>query len=172
MPHTESIKVCLQCDNSTFIGLCWHYLGNLSEGCGQELQRLQNRAARTILQCGSSRDTFHLLNWINLISIRKMHKGIVVFRCLDNLSPEYLQRFLIRNSNFHNYNTRRKQDLPKPKNNLGKRTFRYSAIVYFNALPEEIKHFLLTLLKDWFINTFLIRNLNCYVHCFNCIFMR
>ena len=53
--------------------------GDLSEGCGQELQRLQNRAARIILQCGSSRDTFHLLNWINLISIRKMHKCIMVF---------------------------------------------------------------------------------------------
>ena len=57
--------------------------------------------------------------------------------------------------------------LPKPKNNLGKRTFRCSAIVYFNALPEKIKHSLslLTLLKDWFINIFLIRNFNCYVHC-------
>ena len=93
----------------------------LSEGCGQELQRLQNGAARIILQRGSSRDTFHLLNWIN----------IMVFKCLNNLVPEYLQRFFVRNSNFHNYNTRRKQNLhlPKPKNNLGKRTLRYSAIV-------------------------------------------
>ena len=37
--------------------------------------------------------------------------------------------------------TRRSNDLhpPKPKHNMGKRTFKYTGTIYFNALPACIK---------------------------------
>ena len=40
--------------------------GELSDDCSQELWRLQNRAARIILKRNTSKDSFGLLNWVNL----------------------------------------------------------------------------------------------------------
>ena len=115
--------------------------GELSIGCSQELQRLQNRAARIVVKRNTSKNTFGLLNWVNLNSRRNIHKCILVYKCINNMVPEYLCSYFLRNSNFHNYNTRRRHDLhiPKPNRNLGKRTFRYSATVCFNTLPDQIK---------------------------------
>lgn len=114
----------------------------LSAGCCQNLQRLQNRAARIILQRDSSKNTFISLNWVDLATRRSIHKCILVFKCLNDLVPVYLGDYFVRNHNIHTYNTRRKTDLhlPKPKLSLGKRTFRYSGSFLYNTLPSKIKN--------------------------------
>ena len=63
--------------------------------------------------------------WQAIETNRKIHKCVLVFKCLHNLVPQYLSNYFIRNYNVHGYNTRRKADLhlPKPKLSLGKRTF-------------------------------------------------
>ncbi len=111
-------------------------------GCSQTLQRLQNRAARIILQRESSRNTFDILNWVNLSTRRQIHKCVSVFKCLNNLVPEYLSEHFTRNCNIHSYNTRRKNDLHaiKPNLSLGKRSFKYSGSLLYNTLPSEIKN--------------------------------
>ena len=103
--------------------------------------RLQNRAARIILKRDSSRDTFNVLGWADLETNRKIHKCVLVYKCLHNLVPQYLSNYFIRNYNVHGYNTRRKADLhlPKPKLSLGKRTFRFSGSALFNSLPLKIQ---------------------------------
>ncbi|XP_068671229.1 uncharacterized protein [Montipora foliosa] len=47
-------------------------------------------------------------------------------QCLNNLVPKYLTEYFIRNKAFHDYGTRRSNDLrpPKPKTNMGKKTFK------------------------------------------------
>ena len=75
-----------------------------------------------------------------------MHKCVLVFKCQNYLVPEDISRYFVQNSSFHSYHARRHdQHLSKPKNTPGKRTFRYSGTVYFNALPDAIKHSLRTL---------------------------
>ena len=66
-----------------------------------------------------------------------MHKCILVFKCLNNLVPKYLTQYFKRNADLHNHATRRSNDLhpPKPKRNIGKRTFLsiqglFSSILY------------------------------------------
>ena len=116
--------------------------GEISEGCCKELHRLQNRAAGIIiLRKNTSNDTFCVLNWLNLASRRKMHACILVFKCLNNLVPKYLMQYFTRNADLHNHVTRRSNDLhpPKPKRNMGKRTFKYSGAIYFNSLPNYVK---------------------------------
>ena len=97
--------------------------GEISEGCCKELQRLQNRATRIILRRKTSKNAFHLLNWLSLACRRKLHKCSLVFKCLNNLVPKYLTEYFIRNKAFHDYRTRRSNDLhpPKPKNNMEKK---------------------------------------------------
>ena len=57
----------------------------------------QNHAARIILR-NTSNDTFRGLNWLNLASRRKMHKCILVFKCLNNLVTKYLTQYFTRNA--------------------------------------------------------------------------
>ena len=108
--------------------------GEISEGCCKELHCLQNRAAQIMLRKNTSNDTFCVLNWLNLASRRKMHKCILVFKCLNNLVPKYFMQYFTRNADLHDHATRRSNDLhpPKPKRNMGKRTVKYAGAVYFN----------------------------------------
>ena len=105
--------------------------GEISEACCKELHRLQNRAARIILRENTSNGTFCALNWLNLASRRKMHKCILVFKCLNNLVPKYLTQYFKRNADLHNHATRRSNHLrpPKPKRNIGKRAFKYAGAI-------------------------------------------
>ena len=84
---------------------------------------------------------FHLLNWLSLACKRKLHKCNLVFKCLNNLVPKYLTEYFIRNKAFHDYGTRRSNDLhpPKPMTNMGKRTFKYAGTIHSNFLPAHIK---------------------------------
>ena len=71
-----------------------------------------------------------------------MHKCILVFKCLNNLVPKYLMQYFTRNyADLHDHATRRSNDLhpPKPKCNMGKRTFKYAGAIYFNSLPNNVK---------------------------------
>ena len=80
----------------------------LSATSRKTLQRLQNRAARIVLRRDSSKDTFNVLGWAGLETQRKRHKCVLVYKCLNNLVPQYLSDYFIRNFNIHSYNTRRR----------------------------------------------------------------
>ena len=89
----------------------------------------------------SSKDTFRVPKLVKS-SFQKMHKCIVVFKCLNNLVPKYLVQYFTRNGDLHNHATRRRKDLhpPKPKRNMGKRTFKYEAgAIDFNSSPSCVK---------------------------------
>ena len=115
--------------------------GELSVECKSRLQRLQNRAARIIVRRDSSSEALKTLGWPNLETMRKRNKSILVYKCLNNLAPQYLSDYFSRNHSFHSYNTRRREDIhpSRPKLSLGKRTFRYSGAILFNSLPETYK---------------------------------
>ena len=89
----------------------------------------------------SSKDAFNVLGWTKLETKRKRHKCVLVYKCLNNLVPQYLSDYFTRNYNVHSYNTRRKTDLhlPKVKLSLAKRTFRYSGSALFNLLPRSMQ---------------------------------
>ena len=115
--------------------------GEILQGCCKELHRLQKRPAWIILRKNTSNDTFCVLNWLNLASTRKMHKFILVLKCLNNLVPKYLMQYFTRNADLQDYATRRLNDLhpPKPKSSMGKRTFKYPGAIYFNSSPNYVK---------------------------------
>ena len=99
----------------------YHYnyfcVGEISEECCRKLQLLQNCVAQIILRKKTSNDTFRVLNGLNLASIRKMHKCILILEYLNNVVPKYLTQYFTRNVDLHDHATRRRNDLhpPKPK---------------------------------------------------------
>jgi hypothetical protein len=60
-----------------------------------KLQKLQNRAARVMIITksqydASSSDLFSKLGWDNLLTRRKKHKAILIFKTINDLTPFYL----------------------------------------------------------------------------------
>ena len=115
--------------------------GELSVECKSSLQHLPNRAAHIIVRRDSSSQALTTLGWPNLETIRKRNKSILVYKCLNDLVPQYLCDYFSRNHSFYSYNTRRREDIhpSRPKLSLGKGTFRYSGAILFNSLPESYK---------------------------------
>ena len=127
--NVHNVGNCLVLPVLCYTDTAW---GELSVESKRRLQRLQNRAARVIVRRDSTSEALKTLGWPNLETIRKRNKSILVFKCLNDLVPQYLSDYFNRNHSFHSYNTR-------PKLSLGKRTFRYSGAILFNSLPETYK---------------------------------
>ena len=101
-------------------------------GClSDKLQKLQNRAARVITQSPfdtSSNLLLAMLKWEKLSLRRKKQKALIMYKTLNDLAPDYLQR-LFTQRHVNDYNLRNlegKLSLPKPNTNYLKRSFCYS----------------------------------------------
>ena len=119
--------------------------------CNDNLQRLQNPAARIITRRNRSNEAMNILVWSDIKTVRGwegINVSYIVFKCLHDLVPKYLiSEYFIRNSSIHLYNTRRRNDIhldePKPKLSLGERTFIHTLKHFCLILyHQELKHLL------------------------------
>ena len=100
----------------------------------EQLQKLQNRAARIILNVNpydhkSVCDMHGILNWKLLERRRQKHLSVLTYKILHDMSPIYLKdKFAYRVSNYQLRGTDLLA-LPKPKTNNCKRTFLYRASI-------------------------------------------
>ena len=115
----------------------------LSSYLCEKLQKLQNRAARVILQANcevNSSLLLETLKWDQLSLRRRKHKAIMMFKSLNGLAPVYLQDlFSERYTDYHLRDSFHKLNLPKPRTNYLKRSFGYSGALLWNSLPESIR---------------------------------
>ena len=65
----------------------------------------------------------------------------MVYKCMNNLTPDYLRERFQHRSEIHQRDTRQKNDLALPKCRLatGQKAFAFRAAKSFNLLPKEIK---------------------------------
>ena len=108
-----------------------------------DIIKLQNRAGRIILklkpeQHFSVNSIHEILHWETLKSRQKSHVEIMMYKILNDLTPNYLRQnvlysqrpYQLRNNNLY---------LPKPRTNNCKRAFFYRGIKLYNALPQPIR---------------------------------
>ena len=106
-----------------------------------KLQKLQNRAARVITksQYDASPATF-LVSWDNLLTRRKKHKAILMFKTINDLTPFYLHELFESGSTGYNLrNSEHTLFVSKPRTNYWKRSFSYSGAVLWNELPQNVR---------------------------------
>lgn len=108
------------------------------------MQVLQNRAMRIILDCEFGTHTDYMLNELKWMSInQRLHYNVLVyvFKIKNKLTPEYLCKKLEYNRDFHNRNTRNREELrlPNIKTEFARKTIFYNGIKMFNQLPSEIR---------------------------------
>ena len=109
----------------------------LSSYLCEKLHKLQNRAARVILQAKyetSSSLLLETLKWDRLSLRRRKQKATMMFKSLNGLAPVYLHDlFSERHTDYDLRDSFRKLNLPKPRTDYLKRSFGY------NSLPENIR---------------------------------
>ena len=118
----------------------WDGLGN---ELADKLQKLQNRAIRVITKSDHYSSATALrgwLGWDNLCTRRKKQKLKLMFKTLNDQSPEYLKGlFMPFSADFGLRNSDNKLALPKPRTNFLKRSFCYSGAQLWNSLPSNVR---------------------------------
>ena len=84
-----------------------------------------------------------MLGWESLISLYKKQKCIMMYKCLNGYSPEYLCN-IFTSQPTHAYNTRNgnsiKQTSPEMcRTEAFRKSFLITGANYWNNLPEEFK---------------------------------
>ena len=123
------------------------YCSSVSDGLNitlnDKLQNLQNRAARVITKSqydASSSDIFSKLGWDNLLTRRKKHNSILLFKTINDLTQFYLHElFESRSTGYKLRNSEHTLFVPKPRTNYGKRSFSYSGAVLWDELPKNVR---------------------------------
>ena len=110
-----------------------------------QLQKLQNRAARIITNSSSdtpSRPLIVELGWKTIEEFIDNESKTMVFMSLNDLAPQYLCNLFTRNSarSFHNLrSTETDLRLPKKNSANGQKCFSFLGAGLWNNLPAESK---------------------------------
>ncbi len=122
----------------------WDVLGKT---LSDRLQKLQNRAARIIMnyknESGQSLLASNALGWINLEERRAKMKVRLMYKSINNLAPERLSNLFQNSSTIYDYDLRGSSTrlcLPKPKTEFLKNSFSYNEAYVWNHIPEEIRN--------------------------------
>ena len=122
----------------------WDVLG---ETLSDRLQKLQNRAARIIMnyknESGQSLLARNALGWINLEERRAQMKARLMYKSINNLASERLSNLFQNSSTIYDYDLRGSSTrlcLAKPKTEFLKKSFSYNGAYVWNHIPEEIRN--------------------------------
>ena len=108
----------------------------------QKWEKNQERALRFIYNDKKStyKEILKQSNLLSLSALRIRFLGIEVFKCKNEMAPQYLNELF--QSNNAGYNFRDSQKLIQPKFNtvrFGYKSFRYYGAKLWNALPVYVK---------------------------------
>ena len=115
----------------------------MSQQLAEKLQKLQKRAARVITcSCydAHTKPIFNKLGWVNLITKRKKQKAVMMYKTLNNLTPDYLKEMFTQKHTSHSLrDSEKKLAIPQPRTDYRKRSFSYSGSVLWNELPTHLR---------------------------------
>ena len=108
----------------------------------KKVQVLQNLAAKFVLDMprhSSATEALHQLGWDNLTERRRLHRLILFFKALNGLIDWDFNLYSFKD--IHNYNTRGRNDICRPKScrSWGQNRFINQAAQEWNILPDKAK---------------------------------
>ena len=120
----------------------WDVFG---ETQSKRLQKLQNRAARIIMNMSNGVHhsvVLQALGWKTLEAERKKAKAKMMYKLLNNMGPQSLTNLFTYKDEVTSYNLRNISSslcLPHPNTNNMKRSFMYDGAFLWNSIPRDIK---------------------------------
>ena len=123
---------------------CSTVFSNTSKSSVRKLQRVQNFAARIIL---GLRKFDHIsqgiksLKWLPVKGRLYLKDGIMMYKCINKLAPDYLADKFVQRSHIHNRNTRSRNqlDIPRCRISTGQRSFVYRGTQLWNSLSYDVR---------------------------------
>ena len=145
LPQASLNAVYVTCIQS-LIDYCLTVYGNCTAKNRLALQRLQNRAARAVVGLFdynvSVSQIIKELHWFNIDHRFLYFMSVLMYKCLNNMSPLYLSNKFAFISH-ENYTTRSASSmnlfLPRAHNALFQHSLVYSGPSIWNSLPRNIK---------------------------------
>ena len=112
------------------LDFCWIIWGNCSFTLEAKLVKIQNRAARVILDCDfytPSLELFKEFNWQTFPERVTYQKALLIYRIINNKCPDYLKNYVSYTSNISCRYTRstncNQLYTPKPNWELFRKSF-------------------------------------------------
>ena len=123
---------------------CSTVWANTSQRNIKKLQLVQNFAARIVLgfkKFDHISQGIKSLNWLTVKERLYFNDAVMVFKCVNNLVPEYLADMFVPRSRIHSRVTRSCNLLHIPRCRLssGQRAFTYRGCKLWNNLPNDLK---------------------------------
>ena len=80
------------------------------------------------------------LKWLDVKDKLLFNNFVMMYKCMNNLTPNYLSERFQQRSKIHQRDTRQKKDLTLPKCRLvtGQRAYAFRGVKMYNTLPKEI----------------------------------
>jgi hypothetical protein len=128
-----------------YFDYCCEVCDVFSETQSKRLQKLQNRAARIIMNMSNDTDhsvALQALGWKTLKVERRKAKAKMMYKLLNNMGPQSLTNLFTYKSEMTSYNLRNVSStlcLPQPRTNNLKKSFMYDGSFLWNSIPKEIK---------------------------------
>ena len=128
-----------------YFDCCCELWDVFSEAQSKRLQKLQNRAARIILNVNNDVEhtiALRTLGWEPLRTERKKAKAKIMYKLLNKMGPKSLTNLFSYKSEKTNYHLRDISSglcLPKPRTNNMKNSFMYDGAQLWNCIPKEIR---------------------------------
>ena len=114
-------------------------------GLSNRLQKLQNRAARVIMNFTGNdvpgSEALNALGWENLVTPRAKTKAKTMYKVLNKLAPSPLEKLFEHKRNITQYNLRGSStslQLPQPKTEKVKKSFSYDGAKVWNSLSADV----------------------------------
>lgn len=144
--HLFDVKMLERIINSLVFSklyYCSPVWSNTSKKNGSKLQKVQNFAARIItgtLKFEHITPVLNELGWLSVNSYLKYTLGVLDFKGVKGLAPNYLCKKFKTRVSVHGRNTRYKDtlDIPKFQSASGQRTLSYRAVELWNSLPRSL----------------------------------
>ena len=145
--HLLDRKTLLLLMNAFVFSTMYYYLtawANTSQRNIKKLQLVQNFAARIVLgfkKFDHISQGIKSLNWLIVEERLYFNNAVMVFKCVNNLVPEYLANMFVPRSYIHSRVTRSCNLLHIPRCHLssGQRAFTYRGCKLWNNLPNDLK---------------------------------
>ena len=128
-----------------YFDYCCEVWDVFSEAQSKRPQKLQNRAARIILNVNNDVEhtiALRTLGWEPLQTERKKAKAKIMYKLLNKMGPKSLTNLFSYKSEKTNYHLRDISSglcLPKPRTNNMKNSFMYDGAQLWNSIPKEIR---------------------------------
>ena len=126
---------------------CCEVWDELGKGLSERLQKLQNRAARLIMnfknEHGQSVLARTALGWTSLEERRSLMKAKLMYKTVNQLAPQRLCNIFQFSNNVTSYNLRGSSNglfIPRPRTEFLKKSFSYSGAKLWNKIPEDIRN--------------------------------